>query len=292
MVSSLHPMRWRQTVAMDIGTATTRIAAGESRTLEHRSRLGSTSALSAGVVVDGEALVEILQPLIARTKVFGIVKPCVLACAPSDAREEERELLVRCIVKAGAASVSVIPEPLAAAVGSGIDISSPYAQMVLDIGEGVTDCAVIRSSRVRATCAIRTGCARMRRAVISILERNGYGTMKESEADALLRTCGISHRRIAANPDGTPVTAAVESVLERVGETVDAFLRDLPHEFGCEIIESGIRLTGGGALIPGLREYFERRTGITVAVAHNPLQSVVEGARAILPVMVMLNGWK
>jgi len=287
MFNSSH---WRQHVALDVGTATTRIASGASHVIEQSSRSGSRHALRAGVVVDGEAAVEILKPLLARTRVFGVVRPCVLACAPTDAHSEERQLLMDSIMQAGAAAVSVIPEPLAAAIGAGLDISSPYARMVVDIGEGVTDCAVMQSGKVQATCAIRIGCERMRREIVAAAKMLGSVALSDAEADGYLRTCGLN--RPAGHVGSTLVAVALQPVLESIATEIDLFLRDLPHVLGCEIIETGICLTGGGSLIPGVRECLEQRTGITVTPARNPRVAVVEGARAILPVMVMLNRWR
>ena len=87
-------------------------------------------------------------------------------------------------------------------------------------------------------------------------------------------------------------TAAVEPVVEEILSTFDTFLRDLPHSLGCEIIDSGIWLSGGGALIPGIRERLEEQTGISVRIADNPLFAVIEGARVILPVVAALNQWR
>lgn len=285
MIPLLKPTYWRPHVALDVGTATTRIAAG-SRLLEQPSVIDGKRALRGGVVVDGEAASHILKPLLDRARVCGIVKPCVLACAPSDARYEERQLLVDSIMRSGAASAEVIPEPLAAAIGAGIDVSSPYARMVVDIGEGVTDCAIISSSEIRASCAVRTGCARMRSAIVRDLGCGEYG---EEFADHLMRRCGLA--RSPEEIGSITVAASIELVLEEIACKLSSFLRDLPAEMGCDVIDSGICLTGGGALIPGVRRFLEERTGISISVADNPRQSVVEGARAILPVMLMLNRW-
>lgn len=285
MIPLLKPTYWRPHVALDVGTATTRIAAG-SRLLEQPSVIDGKRALRGGVVVDGEAASHILKPLLDRARVCGIVKPCVLACAPSDARYEERQLLVDSIMRSGAASAEVIPEPLAAAIGAGIDVSSPYARMVVDIGEGVTDCAIISSSEIRVSCAVRTGCARMRSAIVKDLGCGEYG---EEFADHLMRRCGLA--RYPEEVGSITVAASMELVLEEIACKLSSFLRDLPAEMGCDVIDSGICLTGGGALIPGVRRFLEERTGISISVADNPRQSVVEGARAILPVMLMLNRW-
>lgn len=283
---------WKHNVAVDVGTATTRMAIGADRLLEHSSEVASKHALCAGVVVDGDTAVSLLRPLLAQARMFGIVKPSVLVCAPSDVTSDERKLLVESIACAGASSVVVIPEPLAAMVGAGVEVSSPYAQMIIDIGEGVTDCAITQSSRIRETCSIRVGCAAMRQAIRSVFRKQNV-TIPDEEAESLLRCCGVSRASSAGfSENGRKVVSAVESVASRIVETIDSFLRALPHTLGCEIIESGIWLTGGGALIPGLRGRIEQKTGITVRRVKNPCSAVVEGARSILPVVSALNQWR
>ncbi|WP_224961634.1 rod shape-determining protein [Geomonas subterranea] len=281
--------QWRQHVALDVGTATTRIATGNCGILEVPSRIGSRRALRDGVVVDPDTTVQILQPVIEKRRIFGMVKPSILGCAPSDASESERQLLTDAIMKAGAAAVSIIPEPLAAAVGASLDVSSPYAQMVVDVGDGVTDCAVFRCGKVIASYALRGGCCRMRRAIATAVASERKTTLDEEEADLLLRSYGTS---AGEHPAGMTAAAALPTVLEEIADAIDIFIRDLPNDIGCDIIYSGICLTGGGALIPGLRHLLEERTGINVFTAAHPRSAVVEGARAILPVVVMLNRWK
>ncbi|MBU5612284.1 rod shape-determining protein [Geomonas azotofigens] len=281
--------QWRQHVALDVGTATTRIATGNCGMVEVPSRIGSRKALHDGVIVDPEAAFRILQPVLERRRVFGMVKPSILGCAPSDASDSERQLLTDAIMKAGAAAVSIIPEPLAAAVGANLDVSSPYAQMVVDVGDGVTDCAVFRSGKVIASYALRGGCCRMRHAIMTAVKAVQQTVLLEEEADLLLRDCGTSRH---SEPAAGTTVAALLPVLEEIADGIDSFLRDLPNDIGCDIIYSGICLTGGGALIPGLRHLLEERTGINVFTASNPRSAVVEGARAILPVVVMLNRWR
>jgi len=282
--------QWRRHVALDIGTATIRIASGVSPLIEQPSHIGTKRALRDGVVVDSETVVRILKPLLERTRIFGIIEPRVLACAPSDAKKEERLLLIDSILAAGAAAISVIPEPLAAAIGAGIDVSSQYAQMVIDIGEGVTDCAVIRSGKIYATCAIRVGCSVMRNSVVNAARISGYASFSDSDGDALLQDCGLI--RSTEHAGSLMAAVVLQPVVEKIADTIDSFLRDLPHQIGCEIIDSGICLTGGGALIPGVRQYLEQRTGISLTVACTPRASVVEGARAIMPVIMSLNEWR
>lgn len=267
---------WRPQVALDVGTSTIRVASGRRPIMEHHSRLGDVVGVSGGAIVDDEAVTKILKPLLDKTRLFGIVKPCVLACAPSDATAEERDSLYTAIMRAGASSVWIIPEPLAAAVGAGIDVSSPYAHMVVDIGEGVTDCALIKMSRIQTTAAIRVGCAQIREAL----------AVCDSAAEGIVQVPEL----LGGDSDGNiELSEGLQSVLNTITGLIDRFLKDLRPEEGCEVIESGILLTGGGALIPGLNRYLEQRFGITVITATQPRTNVVEGARAIVPVVVMLN---
>lgn len=281
-----------QNIALDVGTATIRVGLGMHRMIEQPSTTADKRALCGGVVVDGEALVAILKPLLAQGRTFGIMKPRVLACAPSDVSNLERKLLIDSIFRSGASSVVVIPEPIAAAVGSGVDVSSAYSQMVVDIGEGVTDCAVIKASKIRTTCAVRIGCAMMRQKIVAAAERAGR-SVTNAEAEELLRTHGVMHTKAARQSAAFAqhATIAVEPVVDKLIEMINSFLLDLPPSLGCEIIESGIRLTGGGALIAGIRERLEEQTGIAITIADNPRAAVVEGARVILPVVTALNQW-
>jgi len=285
-----HKLYWRQHVALDVGTAMTRIATGTSTFVEKSSKIMGKPALANGVVVDPEAVKQILKPLLDQGRVFGVLKPYVLACAPSDTRSDERKLLTDSIMSAGAASVSMMPEPLAAAIGSGMDVSLPNAQMIIDIGEGVTDCAVIHSGKIQATCAIRQGCAHLRNSITNTARHNGWIISDESHAEMLMRTCGL--KRWPAETGSTLTAIGLHPGIEKIVNTIESFMKDLPDRLACDVIDSGICLTGGGALIPGVREYLERHLGVSIRTARNPLRSVAEGARAVLPVILALNQWQ
>lgn len=265
-----------------------RAASGASQVQESPS----LSAMRAGVVVDTAAAARLLQMLLAPARMFGVIKPHVLACAPGDATFEERERLLEALVRAGAASAVIVPEPLAAAIGAALDVSQPYAQMVVDIGEGVTDCAIIRSSRLLAGHALRSGCALLRS---TVAEQCG---MQENRAERLLRILGIEPDSGQAFPaDLAPhltretYYAAVERAANSISSTVTDFLKTVPATTGAQIIDSGIVLTGGGALIPGMRRHIESRTGIRTSCSAAPMTDVVRGAHAVLPVVTALGQW-
>jgi len=146
-------------MAIDFGTASVRVTAVSQHVRERRSANGERCALAGGVVVDRETAAEVLRPILYRARRWGFSRVRVLACAPSDASAEEKSALADCILRAGASAVYISPEPLAAAIGAGIDVGSRYAKLIMDIGEGVTDCAAIRSAQVFRSLAIRVGCS-------------------------------------------------------------------------------------------------------------------------------------
>src|SRR5215813_12100689 len=135
-------------LAIDLGTANTRLY-----------------ARGHGLIADIEAASSLLKFFLSRAQRLGILRPRALACAPTDACEEERAALIEATRRAGASAVVVVPEPMAAAIGADLDVSSPYAQMVVDIGDGVTDIAVIRSGALVMTSAVRTACSDLRHSV-------------------------------------------------------------------------------------------------------------------------------
>ena len=124
-------------------------------------------------MADVRCAAEILGKLFARTRTFGLAKPRIVTSLPSDASSVERDDQTRALREAGASAIVTFPEPLAAAVGSGIDVGSPYAQMILDIGHGVTDGVVIRGGEVVASAALRVGCGELERLVMDHLESRG-----------------------------------------------------------------------------------------------------------------------
>lgn len=316
---SLHPARhthqmldalFGRNIAVDLGTATTRIAADDrGRFVEGPSVYDAMPALAHGVVVNPDATARLLHALLGRTRRFVRWRPRVLACVPTDVTPDERAALVGALRVAGASAITVAPEPLAAAIGAGLDVSSHFAQMVVDIGHGVTDCAVIRSGQVVATRAVRRACSDLYVAVEeAAMARHGMlllpgeaqrlvakigvaGDVGRGEIEALGRCVDDDHIRRLAIPVGD-VRQALEPGIGSMLDTIRGLLRDLPEGLGAEIIENGMLLSGGGALLPGMTARIEAATGITVQRAPDPLHAVIIGARAILPTVVENDLWQ
>lgn len=296
-------------VAVDFGTATTRVSiAQRARVLECPSRAAEGPALRSGAVVNRDAAASLLYGLMQRLRHFGLLRPRLLACVPTDVSPDERDAVFDSLCQVGATAISVVPEPLAAAVGAGLDVSSPYAQLVVDIGHGVTDCAVIRSSEITATRAVRCACGDLQAAGAALVMQRYGLELLPGEADRLVRAVGVAPlpgraERIRVNGragsfdarvsiDVEDVADALEPVVARMLSGVTALVRELPVLYGAEIVETGILLTGGGALLPGMTERLAAETGVSVRRAADPLRAVIRGAREILPTVARHNLWQ
>ncbi len=285
------------------------VGARAARLAKLNRRSVSVSPLHAGVVADIEAATLLLTSFLKRAQRFGILKPRALACAPTGACEEEREALVEATRRAGASAVVVVPEPLAAAIGAGLDVTSPYAQMLVDIGDGVTDIAVIRSGALITTSAVRTACSDLHHSVAQMIAFR-YGVLVFSqEAERLTHTVGAAqdydYERLflTAGMDlltGEPmslcvsshdVMEALESPMETIIEAIHNTVRDLPLQTSCEVIENGICLTGGGAQLDGISDRLAKATSLDVRVANDPMRAVINGARQMLDVGAATGLW-
>jgi rod shape-determining protein MreB len=292
-------------LAVDLGTATTRVSA-----LRHGRLVEgpSASALQHGVIVNPEAAAGVLEGLFARLRRLGLLRPRVLVCLPTDVTPGERAAVVAAARAAGAVAVAMVPEPLAAAVGAGLDVSSPYAQLVIDIGHGVSDCAVIRQGEVIASSAVRIACADLHSAASVLAARRTGLQLLPGEAERLVRQVGVAplvgaapalkvtgrfaRERVSALVEVREVAEVLEPVVARMLGGVTALLRDLPGRAGAEIIESGLLVTGGGALLSGVCDRLAAATGMAVRRAADPLRAVIRGAREILPTVVQHDLWQ
>ncbi len=255
--------------------------------------------LRDGVVRDVECAGWLLSAMLRRAQGLSLVRPTVLACAPSDATPDEIEALREALRRAGAARSTVVPEPLAAAVGAGLDLASPHAQILVDVGEGVTDVALLRNGLLEATLAVRVGCSSLRAAVmdhvtcllgvvpseaaVEDLVRRMAPALSPVEAEAAtveltLEPARDGNRARTVSIRRQTVAAAMEPVVETIVGAVRRTWSRLSAEASCEIIENGVCFTGGGACLPMLVERMSRGTSLHARVPANPLHAVILGA--------------
>lgn len=307
MGTYLRSAFWNPDIAIDLGTAVTRISSATRNLFAVPSMVGGRNVLRSGFIREIDPATKLLQPLLSKVRKFGIVRPHVVTCVPSDATAAERDVLRECILRAGAATVVIVPEPLAAAIGAGMDVSSPYAGMIVDMGEGVTDCAVIRSGKIVEHRARRVGCCDLRHQLVNTAPCLMEMQISEVEAERIMREAGVARKspatgqvtaygRSVRGASSSATSIPVQEIQEKLEPIIDVMLgvvqgllHDLPPAVGCEIIENGIFLSGGGALLRGMRERLEERTQLCVFTPAKPLEAVVAGAREMLPVVSLLN---
>ncbi len=293
----------RADVALDLGTATARLhVASRLRPLSRPSRIWRDGrerrALAGGVVVDVEAATTVVADLLGHVR-GRWRRPHVLACLPTDATAAEREALIEALLRAGAGAVQLAPEPLAAALGAGLDFGTARSRAVVDIGEGVTDCAIVSASGVVASAALRVGLDDLREAIREWIAQTLEVHITPGEAERTLRDVGVLARReqgrdlvVAGRPrrgvgpvlirvDRTAIRNALEPLADRIAEHVRRFVAAVPPEQQDALRESGLALTGGGALLYGMPERLVGELGLTVERVGDPLGAVIEGAHRL-----------
>jgi rod shape-determining protein MreB len=244
--------------------------------------------LSKGVVRNEESAGWLLASFIRRAWGLTLSRPRVLACAPTDATEEEIESLRNALRRAGASSVTVVPEPLAAAAGAGLDAAAPQAQVLVDVGEGVTDVAVIRQGRIEAPRALRVGCFDLRQAVADHLAQSqGLLLPPEAVEDLIRKADGPGPDAEAFSVEATVIDraallAAMGPTLDRIAGVVGEAWSELPEATRAEVGAHGLWLTGGGALLRSVLERVRQVTSIEPRVPENPLHAVITGASRML----------
>jgi rod shape-determining protein MreB and related proteins len=320
MSSLLRKLTQKPNIAVDLGTANTRIyscekgmiaeepsavrmvpkkAASENpdKLIEYLNSKLIAFPLRGGVITDADNAVSLLKPLLKRAR--SLRPPVSLACAPTDSTDRERKVLAETISSAGASHVAIVPEPWAAAIGAGFDMNSPDPQMLIDIGDGVTDLVVIKDGRLVYTSAIRTACSDLHRAVRSSIighhRVSPYHSDIEKltyEIDALVEPGALFDdrpitvegvhvvKRCEAVVDVTrrEVLKAMEPILYRILQMIRTNVHRLPEKILSDLQGSGICLTGGGSCIKGLDRLIEMKTGLKTRVAVDPMHAVINGA--------------
>lgn len=272
---------------------------------EAREMLGRTPGnitairpLKDGVIADYSTTLKMLDYIIQKTcgTNFPIrLKPTTLVCVPSGVTNVERRAVIQAAKEAGAGAAMTIEEPMAAAIGAGLPISSPGGNMVVDIGGGTTDIAVISLGGIVLSQSLRIGGNKLDEAIIRHI-RNSYNIMiGEPTAEDIKISIGSVYPlaqelrmevrgrdMIAGLPKTIEITSEEirESLMEpvkQIAEKLCTMLEETPPELGSDIFERGITLTGGGALLRGLDKLLFSVTDIPIHVADNALNCVVLG---------------
>ena len=252
--------------------------------------------LRDGVIADFEVAEEMIKHFIRKVhNRRGFASPLIIICVPSGSTAVERRAIQESAESAGARKVLLIEEPMAAAIGAGLPVTEPSGSMVVDIG--TTEVAVISLGGIVYARSVRVGGDKMDEAIISYIRRTFNLLIGESSAERIKMDIGAAWMDTADDGpsrfvkgrdliNGVPREVTVtqrqiaESLAEPVGQIVEAVkvaLENTPPELAADIVDKGIMLTGGGALLHRLDEVLRVSTGLPVMVAENPLQCVALG---------------
>jgi rod shape-determining protein MreB len=280
--------------------------------LEAKIMLGRTPGnitairpLKDGVIADFSATEKMLQYFINKVHKTKFYKPGVrvLICVPCGATQVERRAIRESVLGAGAREVYLITEPMAAALGAGLPVEAANGSMVIDIGGGTAEIAIISLNGIVSAQSVRIGGDRFDESIINYVRRH-YGTLiGEATAEKIKTTIGCAYpssvlkelevrgRNLA---EGVPKTItlnnreiceALQEPLSGIVAAVKNVLELSPPELAADIGEHGILLTGGGALLTDIDKLIHERTGIPVRVAEDPLTCVVRGGGVALEML-------
>ena len=253
--------------------------------------------LRAGVIADYEVTQAMLSYFLdrvgGRIRMF---KPSVMISVPYGVTSVEKRAVRDATLAAGAGEAHLIWEPLAAAIGAGLPVGTPAGDMVVNIGGGVTEAAVLTMNNIVRASSGRVGGLRLDEAIIAYIRRKYNLSIGMPSAEAVKIQIGAAidlpeERRMEVqgrdNVSGLPRTITVSTgeiveamaeVLASIATVVKSVLSDTPPELASDIIDRGIVLTGGGALIRGIDQYLTKQTGVPVYAAENPMLVVAAGA--------------
>lgn len=270
---------------------------------EARQMLGRTPSnivavrpLRDGVISDYDITERMLKHFIRKTCGNGrFFKPRIMVCVPSGVTEVEKRAVREAATQAGGKAVYLMEEPIAAAIGAGLDIAKPDGVMVIDIGGGTTDVAVISLGGIVTSTSVKIAGDKFDEYIIKYMRKEHKLYIGERTAEEMKMTIGTAYPReellvkecrgrdlVTGLPKSVEITSkemmeALDEPLQIICEAVHSVLEKTPPELAADISNTGIYITGGGALLYGVDMRIQERTGIPVIIAEDPKSCVAVG---------------
>ena len=263
--------------------------------------INAIKPLKDGVIADFTATKLLLRNLLERVcKRYNAVRPRVLVGVPSGITEVEERAVEEAIMRAGAREVYLIEEPMAAAIGAGIEIEEPSGNIIVDIGGGTTEVAVISLGGIVISNSIRVAGDELDEDIVNYIKKELNLAVGEATAEQIKKEIGCAMPLMSQMTmeikgrdlnDGLPrtevitsnqVEKAMKESIDKIVEVVKITLEKTPPELASDIMEKGIVLSGGGALIQNLDKLISSETGMPVYVIEEPLDCVVKGTEKTL----------
>ncbi|MCI8273550.1 MAG: rod shape-determining protein [Clostridia bacterium] len=296
-------LREPSVVAIDTQTGETIATGFEAKEMLGRTpkEIKAIRPLKDGVIADFTATKILLKNIVERvSKRYNAMRPRVIVGVPSGITEVEERAVEETIIHAGAREVYLIEEPMAAAIGAGIEIEEPSGNIIVDIGGGTTEVAVISLGGIVISNSLRVAGDELNEDIINYIKRELNLAIGETTAEQIKKEIGCAMPLMTETPmkvkgrdlgTGLPRTVQITSIqieeamkesIGKIVEIVKTTLEKTPPELASDIMEKGIVLAGGGALIQNLDKLISFETGMPVYVADEPLDCVVRGTEKTL----------
>ncbi len=287
------------------------LAVGKEAKLMLGRTPGNISAIRPmkdGVIADFEVTEAMLRHFIQKVhNRRTLVRPRIIICIPSGITQVEKRAVRESAESAGAREVYLIEEPMAAAIGAGLPITEPCANMIIDIGGGTTEVAVISLSGIVFCKSVRVGGDKMDDAILQYIKRKYNLLIGERTAEIIKTTIGTAYPSevvetievkgrdlVSGIPkiltiDSEEVRMSITEQIEAIVDTVKVALEQTPPELAADIVDKGIVLTGGGALLKNLDVLLREETGLPITITEDPLSTVVLGSGKALDTISILR---
>ena len=263
------------------------------------SSISTIRPLKDGVIADYKMNDALLQGFIRKINMSRISRPRIVICVPSGITDVEKKAVRESAELANASEVFLVPEPMAAAIGIGIDVSRPEGNMIVDIGGGTTEIAVISLNGIGTLETIKIAGDEQTKAIIDWLRNQHKLEIGERTAEQIKCTVGSAIRTETKkfqvkgkdlvsgisrklDVDSDEIRQALAETVFQITSAVKKALDKTPAEHHSDILDYGIILTGGGSMLSNLDTHIKNKTGLAVHVAENPLLSVVKGTGMIV----------
>ena len=305
-------LREPSVVAVDNNTGNVLAVGKEARRMLGRTpgNIVATRPLRDGVISNYTVTEKMLKYFINKVCGKFIFAPRIMICIPSQVTEVEKKAVIDAASQAGARKVYLIEEPIAAAIGAGIDISKPCGNMVVDIGGGTTDIAVISLGGSVVNTSLKIAGDKFDEYIVKYIKKRHNIMIGERTAEDIKINVGCVYPKIQDSEmdirgrdlvSGLPKTItihssemmeALEEPAEMIVEAVHSVLEKTPPELAADISDKGIYMTGGGCLIDGLDKLLHDKTGINVMIAEDAISCVAIGTGKALDSLDALDGKK
>ena len=266
------------------------------------SNIRAIRPLKDGVISDFDVTESMLSYFISKLSVKGFMaKPNIMICAPTNITEIERRAIIQAAEKSGGGKVYLEEEPKVAAVGAGMDIFKPQGNMVIDIGGGTSDIAVLSLGDIVASKSVRIAGDELNVNIINFLKTHHNLQVGERTAESIKIKIGSAYPdddhnesmevrgrdSVSGMPRSIEITSkdiypAIDSVMVQIVNAAKDVLEIIPPELAADIIDRGIMLTGGGALLHGVDKLMIEQLKVPVVISENPLDNVAKGAGILL----------